>query len=86
MTHTYVVKGVTCEGCVAKVKSKLLIHPDVMAADVKLQNQKSTITMQRHLTVEELQEAIGNDSKYRISADAQAHSHHAHEEKTGEKS
>ncbi|MBS1977869.1 MAG: heavy-metal-associated domain-containing protein [Bacteroidetes bacterium] len=75
MTHTYVVKGVTCEGCVAKVKSKLLMHPDVSSADVKLQNQKTTITMQRHLTVDELQEAIGRGTKYQISADATDHSH-----------
>lgn len=75
MTHTYIVKGVTCEGCVAKVKSKLLMHPDILSADVKLQNQKTTITMQRHLTVEELQEAIGKDTKYRISADATDRSH-----------
>ncbi len=75
MTHTYIVKGVTCEGCVAKVKSKLLMHPDVLSADVKLQNQKTTITMQRHLTVDELQEAIGKDTKYQISADATDRSH-----------
>lgn len=78
MTHTYVIKGVTCDGCVAKVKSKLLMHPDVLAADVKLQNQKSSITMQRHLSVEELQEAIGKDAKYRIDVDASDHSHHTH--------
>ena len=36
MTHSYTVAGITCEGCVAKVKSKLLMHPDVLAADVKL--------------------------------------------------
>ncbi len=88
MTHTYVIKGVTCDGCVAKVKSKLLMHPDVLAADVKLQNQKSTITMQKHLTVEQLQEVIGNDAKYRISADAHdlPHSHSHGQDKNSQKS
>jgi len=76
MTHTYVVKGVTCEGCIAKVKSKLLMHPDVLAADVRLQNQRTTITMQKHLTIDQLQEAIGKDGKYRISADADDPVHH----------
>lgn len=84
MTHTYVIKGVTCEGCVAKVKSKLLMHPDILAADVKLQNQKSTISMQKHITVEQLQEVIGNDAKYRISADAQDVSHN--QQKTSQES
>lgn len=76
MTHTYIIKGVTCDGCIAKVKSKLLMHPDVLAADIKLENEKSTITMQRHISVEELQNAIGKDTKYSISADLADHSHH----------
>jgi cation transport ATPase len=77
MTHSYTVAGITCEGCVAKVKSKLLMHPDVLAADVKLEGQKATITMQRHLSIEELQNAIGNDTKYKISEDTADHSHRA---------
>lgn len=76
MTHSYTVAGITCEGCVAKVKSKLLMHPDVLSADVKLEGQKATITMQRHISVGELQTAIGNDTKYKISGDATDHSHH----------
>jgi copper chaperone CopZ len=76
MTHSYTVKGITCEGCVAKVKSKLLMHPDITAAEVKLEGQKAVITMQKHLSVAQLQEAIGADSKYKISADSNDHSHH----------
>jgi cation transport ATPase len=77
MTHSYTVSGITCEGCIAKVKSKLLMHPDVLAADVKLKGQKAVITMQKHLSVAELQEAIGVDTKYKISEDLADHSHHA---------
>src|SRR5258708_3419133 len=77
MTHSYIVKGITCEGCVAKVKGKLLMHPDITAADVTLENQKAVITMQRHLSVEELQEVIGTDNKYKISEDASDHDQHA---------
>ena len=76
MTHSYTVAGITCEGCVAKVKSKLLMHPDVLAADVKLEGQKAVITMQKHLSVAELQEAIGVDTKYKIAANTSDHSHH----------
>lgn len=54
------------------------MHPEILTADVKVQNQKSTITMQRHLTVDELQQAIGKDTKYKISADVDDHSHHTH--------
>ena len=77
MTHSYTVKGITCEGCVAKVKSKLLMHPDVLSADIKLEGQKAVITMQKHLSIDELQQAIGADTKYTISADTADHSHHS---------
>ena len=76
MTHSYTVAGITCEGCVAKVKSKLLMHPDVLSADVKLEGQKAIVSMRKHLSVAELQDAIGVDTKYKISADTSDHSHH----------
>jgi copper chaperone CopZ len=86
MTHSYTVQGITCEGCVAKVKSKLLMHPDISSADVKLEGQKAVITMQKHLSVDELQQAIGVDTKYKISADSSGHIHHTSKEADIEKS
>jgi cation transport ATPase len=74
MTHTYKVTGITCEGCVAKVKSKLLMHPEVTAADVRLGDENVTITMQKHIPVDELQAAIGTDTKYKIAATHNGHS------------
>ncbi len=59
MTHSYTINGITCNGCVAKVKSKLLMHPDVTGAEVTLEGQKAVISMQRHLSLNELQDAIG---------------------------
>lgn len=79
MTHSYTVNGITCNGCVAKVKSKLLMHPDVMAAEVTLEGQKAVISMQRHLSLDELQDAIGKDTKYKISEDVSDHTHHSME-------
>ena len=69
MTHSYTIAGITCNGCVAKVKNNLLRQPDVTAAEVMLEGQKAVISMTRHLTLNELQEAIGKDTKYRISHD-----------------
>ena len=77
MTHTYTVAGITCEGCVASVKSKLLMHPDITAANVKLEGQKATVTMLKHLSLAELQKTIGVNTKYTISEDTSDHSHHA---------
>lgn len=74
MKHTYSVTGMTCTGCVAKVKSQLLMHPDVLSAEVTLPDQ-AVIEMNRHISTSELQQAIGN-SKYTISGNPQAHDTH----------
>ena len=80
MTHSYTVEGITCEGCVAKVKHKLLSHPDITAAEVTLEGQKAVVIMQRHLSVDELQDAIGRGTKYVIREDKHAtpHQHSSH--------
>lgn len=44
------------------------MHPDITSAEVQLEGQKAIVTMQRHLTVRALQEAIGVDTKYTIRA------------------
>lgn len=78
MTHTYQLTGMTCNGCVAKVKSQLLMNPDILSAEVTLNPQQAVITMQKHVSVKELQKAIGTD-KYIITEDANDLSHHAME-------
>jgi copper chaperone CopZ len=75
MTHSYLIKGITCESCVAEVKNKLLMHSEITAVDIALEGQKAAITTQRHLSVAVLQEAIGADTKYKISEDTTDHSH-----------
>jgi hypothetical protein len=58
---------------VASVKSKLLMHPEVLSAEVTLPGQ-AVIEMSRHISIPDLQSAIGNP-KYAISESPQA-SHH----------
>lgn len=72
MTHSYQISGMTCNGCVAKVKDALLRMPDVLSAEVSLPDQ-ATIEMQRHITLPALQQAIG--AKYTITESASM-SHH----------
>ncbi len=76
MTHTYNISGITCSGCVAKVKSRLLMHPEITAAEITADGHGSTISMQKHVSVTELQTAIGKDSKY-IIEEATSHAHHS---------
>lgn len=75
MTHEYNISGMTCKGCVAKVKSELLKLGDVINAEVQLEAPQATITMQHHIPTEALQTAIGKAGQYSI-AEAQG-GHHA---------
>lgn len=69
MTHTYQVTGMTCTSCEAKVKSNLLSLPDVLSADVSKDTNEATITMEKHVGLGLLQDALGGKmSKYQISA------------------
>ena len=73
MKHTYQVTGMTCSGCENKVKSNLLLVPDITDVEVSKDTNSATITMEKHVGLNTLQNALGgSDSKYQISA--QAHS------------
>jgi copper chaperone CopZ len=66
MTHTYQISGMTCGSCEAKVKSALLTLPDV--TNVEVTRTTATITMDKHISLNDLQNAIGTDGKYKITA------------------
>ncbi|MEY2829681.1 MAG: hypothetical protein RIQ33_1539 [Bacteroidota bacterium] len=69
MTHTYQLTGMTCSSCEAKVKSNLLMMPNVTEVDVSKENNTATITMSQHISLVSLQDAIGGiNSKYQITA------------------
>ena len=68
MTHTYQVTGMTCGNCESTVKSALLTLPDVTAVEVSKDTSSATITMEKHISLNDLQKAIGSDGKYKISA------------------
>lgn len=66
MTHTYKVTGMTCESCEAKVKSSLLMLPNVTEVEVSKEKQSATITMDKHIALSIFQNAL--DKKYSITA------------------
>ena len=66
MTHTYKVTGMTCGSCEAKVKSSLLMLPNVTDVEVSKAEESATITMDKHIALSTLQTAL--DKKYSISA------------------
>jgi len=66
MTHTYKLTGMTCGSCEAKVKSSLIMLPNVTEVEVSKDNQSATITMDKHIALSTFQNAL--DKKYSITA------------------
>ncbi len=67
MTHTYNISGMTCGACVAKVKSELLKVGEILSADVQMPSPQATITMQKHIDTEALQNFVSKAGPYKIT-------------------
>ena len=68
MKHEYKIGGMTCNSCAAKIKSALLLMPDVSSVEVDKATDKATIEMTNHIALSDFQEALTNvDSKYSIA-------------------
>ena len=65
MIHTYNITGMTCDGCRAKVE-KTLNTIEGIEAKVSLNPAVATITMEKHIPTEKLQEALTAVGKYTI--------------------
>ncbi len=73
MTHDYEVSGMTCSGCVTKVKTLLEAIPGVTAASVNIDG-KVQLTMNRHIATDELQRALSDFPQYSLSEATRSHS------------
>ena len=68
MTHTYMVTGMTCSGCEAKVKESLLSVENITEVVVSKETNEAVITMDKHVELETFQKALGGkESTYQIS-------------------
>ena len=67
MTHNYHITGMTCNNCIAKVRSELLKMGDITEADLQLTAPQATITMQKHIPVDSLQAAVQKAGNYTIT-------------------
>ncbi|MEC4048571.1 heavy metal translocating P-type ATPase [Flavobacterium sp. SUN046] len=65
MVHTYNIAGMTCDGCRTKVE-KTLNAIDGVEAKVSLNPSIATITMEKHIPTEQLQDALSAVGKYTI--------------------
>ena len=68
MIKSYVIKGMTCSNCVKEVKTNLEEHPDIEYADIILDKNIVTLTINRNIKADELQRLFGKDSKYTIKS------------------
>ena len=69
MIKSYIIKGMTCSNCVKEVKTNLEEHPDIEYADIILDKNIVTLTINRNLKADELQRLFGKDSKYTIKSE-----------------
>jgi len=65
MIHTYIVIGMTCNGCKASVEKHLNALPNIINASVDLEKAEATIEMSQHISIQELQGAL--PEKFSIS-------------------
>ncbi|MGO4904551.1 heavy metal translocating P-type ATPase [Flavobacterium sp. W20_MBD1_R3] len=65
MIHNYIVTGMSCDGCRTTVE-KTLNSIDGVEAVVSLDPDIATITMEKHIPTEKLQEALTAAGKYTI--------------------
>ena len=68
MTKEYLIEGMTCGGCVAKVKQSLENVPSIISANVQLSAPQGTLKLKEAIKLEKLQSAIGH---YKIQEIAQ---------------
>lgn len=69
MIHSYGISGMTCEGCLHKVKHYISQIPGVAQVDVSLENHTATVTMDRHVDDAEIVAALGGPgSKYKLES------------------
>ncbi|MGN7986438.1 heavy metal translocating P-type ATPase [Pedobacter sp. KLB.chiD] len=65
MEHTYKITGMSCQGCRSKVEN-VLNAIDGVSAQVTLEPAEAVITMQEHIPIEKLQEALFAAGHYGI--------------------
>lgn len=66
MVHTYGITGMTCKGCVAKVKAALESIPNILEAEVDLKFPQARLSMSHHISLEALSKNLKRLGDYEI--------------------
>ena len=65
MKHTYKIEGMTCNNCKASVEKYLNDLPHISHVSIDLEKGEAKVTMDQHLTADDLQKALPD--KYTVS-------------------
>jgi len=82
MTHTYTVTGMTCEGCAGKVQKLLSSVNGVENVNIHLEKNEADVTMHHHIATNELQNALKDYPKYKLSEQGNHYAQMMNEEET----
>jgi len=68
MTQKFQINGISCGGCVTRVKKTLEEHPNIEKAEIFLAPKGATlITMKENLSIAELQKQLNKLNGYTIT-------------------
>ncbi len=68
MKHKYQINGISCGGCIARVKKTLEAHPAIEKTEIFLSPKgKTLISMKKKLSVEDLQKQLNELEGYTIT-------------------
>lgn len=70
MIHDYTISGMTCSGCEATVKNLLSKVEGVKKVTIDLQKAAASVEMDKHVSTNELQQALAAHPKYQLSDEA----------------
>jgi len=68
MTHTYQIDGMHCNSCIFKVKKELLKISAITEAQIQLKSPQATITMEKHIPTDKLQQAVARAGSFSLKA------------------
>ncbi|MRI01758.1 heavy metal transporter [Kriegella sp. EG-1] len=65
MKHLYIIKGMTCNGCVSNVQQKIETVEGVTNVSISLESETAEITMDNHISIEQFRAVL--PEKYSIT-------------------
>ena len=68
MKQKFQINGISCGGCIARVKKTLEEHPNIETVEIFLEPKGATIiTMKKNISIDELQKQLNTLGGYTIT-------------------